>query len=323
MKNVLFVGPKWCDANPELSFNTNDFFSLYTTFSKYKSDYHWDVLNMDESVVTYGSHINNIIVEHCRKYKVEIVFFSLINGFDYNPSIETLKELRKMGIYLCFFWPDTGPEWGFGTIQSLQECSDLHISYDSPRSQWHDEHPKWSNYLPMWTPHDDNLFYRDPQKEIDVSFLGTYQKHPERIACLSYWQKKIPTLFISGGQRQEKLSIYQYALYVRKSKMGVNFPLSQTQVFLQAKGRIFEHMACETLLFDVPNPATRDFFKPGEEYIEFSTPDDFVEKVNYYLKHEDERKAIAERGSNAFYAKYSGKIFWDKLMHRIEGEQHD
>jgi spore maturation protein CgeB len=34
----------------------------------------------------------------------------------------------------------------------------------------------------------------------------------------------------------------------------------------------------------------------GEEIVLYASPEDLIEKIRYYLKHEDEREAIARRG---------------------------
>ena len=38
------------------------------------------------------------------------------------------------------------------------------------------------------------------------------------------------------------------------------------------------------------------FFKNGEDLVWFEDENDLVEKVRYYLEHEDERKKIARKG---------------------------
>jgi len=39
-----------------------------------------------------------------------------------------------------------------------------------------------------------------------------------------------------------------------------------------------------------------EFFELGKECVTYTTPQDCVEKINYYLAHDEERKEIAERG---------------------------
>jgi glycosyltransferase involved in cell wall biosynthesis len=316
MKNLLFVTPKWCDAKPSLSL-TNDYHNFFNTFSRSRPDYHYDILHLDEAILTYGSHIDKVLVDYCSKNEINIILFSLIGIKEYNPSKETYKKLREMGIYLVVLWPDTGPGWGLQTIQDLKDDVHLHVSYDSPKSPYHDSYPKLKNHIETWTPEDDTLFYKIENKDIDVSFLGSLNLYRDRIGYLNILKDKCP-MVISGGQRQVKLSPEQYASLIRRSKIGINFPLSQTGVFWQAKGRIFEYTACGSMLLDMVNPATASFFEPNKDYIEFNSPEDLIEKINYYLSHKEERLIISNNGYKKFNDKYTAKIFWDNLLNIIE-----
>ncbi len=315
-KKLLFVSAKWCDANPSLA-HSNEFHNFFSTFSKCRPDFDYDTLHIDEAVSIYGSHIDKALIQYCSNYPVDIIIFSLIGLPHLNPSLETYDKLKKMGIYLVALWPDTGPSWGLQTIESLKEHVDLHVSYDNPRSDYHDRYPKIDNHISLWTPEDDSLFHDRDDKVYDVTFMGTLNLYRDRIDYLNIIKDRCP-ISISGGQRSAKLSPEQYASVIRKSKIGINFPISQTGVFYQAKGRIFEYTACKSLLMDMENPSTRDFFVPNKDYVEFVSPDDLINKINYYLKHEEERLKIAENGYNTFIQRYSAKIFWDTLIKEIE-----
>ncbi|PLT45150.1 Spore maturation protein [Paenibacillus pasadenensis] len=60
--------------------------------------------------------------------------------------------------------------------------------------------------------------------------------------------------------------------------------------------RTFEISACGTLqLTDVRDDLAR-FYEPGVEIATYASPQELVEKIDYYLNHEEERQAIAFRG---------------------------
>ncbi|QJC54260.1 glycosyltransferase [Paenibacillus albicereus] len=60
--------------------------------------------------------------------------------------------------------------------------------------------------------------------------------------------------------------------------------------------RTFEISACGTLqLTDVRDDLAR-FYEPGVEIATYASPQELVEKIDYYLNHEEERQAIALRG---------------------------
>lgn len=96
----------------------------------------------------------------------------------------------------------------------------------------------------------------------------------------------------------------------------LNFPWSPGG-FEQLKGRVLESVACGCLLFERENLRTRDFFVPGKEYIEFKNEIELVDKIEYFLKNELERKRIALCGLLRYNEKYTHNHFWDELFEKI------
>ena len=43
-------------------------------------------------------------------------------------------------------------------------------------------------------------------------------------------------------------------------------------------------------------PELAEFFVPGEDFVYFESEQDLIDKIQYYLEHEDERKQIAYNG---------------------------
>jgi hypothetical protein len=321
-RHALFVNSKWCDGNPELSLS-NDAHNIFNSFRQCRPDFTQNALHLDESSVVYGQHIDGPLLKYCETHKPDIIVMGLLGGSPMNPSYACLEKLQQMGVFICVIWPDTGPGWGFGTILEIGKRIDLNVSWDNPRSPWHDAQPKPANYLNLWTPEDASLYYFHPYKDIDVSFLGSTDKYIDRGLFLQHLikNKKDIKLFISGGQREGKLTPEQYAEVVKRSKIGINFSLSQTGVFHQAKGRIFEYTSCGGFLLDSANPSTADFFIPNEEYVPFHNPEDLMNKILYYLSHEQERLAIANKGYQRYVRQWTSQPYWDAIISKLDERQ--
>lgn len=60
--------------------------------------------------------------------------------------------------------------------------------------------------------------------------------------------------------------------------------------------RTFEIAACATLQLTDARDDLASFYTPGVEIVTYTTPQEMVEKIDYYLTHEEERQAIAMRG---------------------------
>lgn len=66
---------------------------------------------------------------------------------------------------------------------------------------------------------------------------------------------------------------------------------------------------------------TADIFEEDKEIVMFKTPEELVEKVDYYLKHDDERKEIAKRGQQKVLECYTYEKKLKNLMKWVEGEE--
>jgi hypothetical protein len=81
--------------------------------------------------------------------------------------------------------------------------------------------------------------------------------------------------------------------------------------------RIWEAISCGALCmvryvppeFDLLD--IRDFLQEGEGFIFFHNPDDLIEKIKYFLQHEDEREQIVARGQ---------KLVREKLTYRVAAQ---
>ena len=62
--------------------------------------------------------------------------------------------------------------------------------------------------------------------------------------------------------------------------------------------RCFEIIGCGGLLLSNYQAGFADVFENGHEYVCYESKDDLLNKINYLLAHEDERKEIAQNGYN-------------------------
>jgi len=314
-KKVLLCFEKYCDLNPDMKL-TNSYHNFLNTFSRSCPDYIYHVMHYDEAKLVYNKHIDDILPDYCSKWGIEIIIFILLGGSDTNPSISTFQKLRKNGIYLCFHWPDTGPGWGTDTIKLLENDANLHVSWDNPNSSFHDNFKFPANHINLWVPQDPTYFYRDSHQGIGASFVGS-TRYRDRQILLGYAQKEYPDLLICGGQREANLSPELYAEIIRQSRIGLNFSLSPAG-FYQTKGRVFEILASCSMLLEFKNPSTAKLFTPNEDYVEFESGKELVDKIKYYMYNPLEREQIALNGYKKYTENYTAWHFWKKIMSKIE-----
>ena len=88
--------------------------------------------------------------------------------------------------------------------------------------------------------------------------------------------------FFSVSQRNSQPSHAEYQEIMGRAKIGLNF--SESSVDHQTKGRIFENMLSGAMLLESENHLTETLFTEGKDYVSFTTKEDLVEKIKFYLR---------------------------------------
>lgn len=314
-KPILFCTPKWCDANPAAGL-TNDYHNLFGSL-EHSINIPFNVLHFDEPVIRHGTHIDKILPKVIDKLIPKVVIFSLLGKSNLNPSRPAYEYLKNKGIYLVFQWADADNEWSISEINKIGKLADLHVSWDNAGVLRNIQ-----NHINLWAPQDDKLYYDQRDKNIDVGFIGSL-RYQERQTYIKYLLDNDVKLVVRGGQREEKLTSYQYAEFIRNCKIGINFPWSPFLNMDQCKGRVFEIIASNSMLLERKNDVTSKVLSPGVDYVEFTSPDDLKNKINYFLNNHEERLKIAQHGHETFLKKYSATIFWKKIFEKIRKDGID
>ena len=80
----------------------------------------------------------------------------------------------------------------------------------------------------------------------------------------------------------------------RNSKINLNISLKLIQSGIPL--RVLDVLGCGGFLITNYQPEIMEYFTPGRDLVVYEDIVDLVSKVEYYLIHEDERKAIAANG---------------------------
>ncbi len=102
-----------------------------------------------------------------------------------------------------------------------------------------------------------------------------------------------------------------FAIMVSKSKINLNISLKGIRGGTPL--RVMDIMAAGGFVLTGYCEETAELFEEDKEIAMFSTPEELVEKVAYYLEHEDERKAIAAAGQQKVLAEFT----YEKLLKRF------
>ena len=98
------------------------------------------------------------------------------------------------------------------------------------------------------------------------------------------------------------------------SRINLNISLKAIQTGIPL--RVFDVLACRGFLLTNYQEEIALNFEDGVELVMYSDVADLVAKAEYYLKHEDERLAIADNG----YEKVKKVFTFDRQMEKILNE---
>lgn len=84
--------------------------------------------------------------------------------------------------------------------------------------------------------------------------------------------------------------------------------------------RVLDIMEAGGFVISSYSPETAEIFEEDKEIVMFKTPEELLEKVDYYLEHEEERRKIARAGHEKVIRSYTYDIKMKKLMNWVEGK---
>lgn len=263
------------------------------------------------------------LLEKCRAVQPKAIILSTYEpGFPLQPAVETIRLLRKVwNIPIIAIWWDTCYDRFWPSIVPVLPYVDVHVVLDNPRLYFLDKVDAGQyrqRFLALWYPLDPHR-YSDPgvPRDIDLAFLGQVAGYRSgRMQYVQYLMEHNVPVYFSGFNRAEQPSHDKYLEILRRAKIGLNFSGSVNSD--QLKMRIFETMSCGALLMENDNAQTRQYLTPLQDYVSYSSPADLVDKVRYYLAHENERLEIAARGKERFHANYDSAHFWKAVVDRFE-----
>ncbi len=107
-----------------------------------------------------------------------------------------------------------------------------------------------------------------------------------------------------------------YAKAVHLSKIFIARD-AYPHIRLSMSARAFTTLGLGGLYLTYPTKGIEEMFEPGKELVLFNTPDEMVEKIRYYLAHEEERKAIAAAGRRKALAHHTYQHRFERIFDRL------
>jgi hypothetical protein len=152
----------------------------------------------------------------------------------------------------------------------------------------------------------------DVGKEYDIAFVGHVFPGP-RAELLGLLVKRFPGHFIGQAYLDEMARIYSASRVVFNRSIGNDVNM-----------RVFEALACGSLLVtnDLTENGLGELFRDGEHLVTYRSAEELIEKVAYYLEHEEERERIAAAGRAEVIAKHTYRHRVERMLTQIANGVH-
>ncbi len=270
-----------------------------------------DTATMDLLLLVKGSYVDPAVLAHCRRAGTTSALFYPDVYFD--VAADKVERRLIADVDLLF----TTKAFHLGYLDTLRGPGRTHLIHHGYSPLVHRPHHPLSDpagYL------YDIAYIGNPDATKLAWLTEIARRFPDRrmIVAGDRWAQLAQGTPLDGRTSQGRITGDLMAEIIQRSRVSLAIHASPDGPEGWRDGvstRTFEIPACGGFMLHEDNPELRALFVPGAECGVFTSLDDLCEKVAYYLAHEDERVAIAERGHARCVPAYS---YYERAREMLE-----
>ena len=306
---VMFVGDYFCAGQPSMGLSEwegNIWASLDSTGLADVCRFHFD-----KYYYHTGKRGDSALVERIDELRPDYIVLIIYKQFGQDPAVmleDTMRVIQMMGVPVITIWGDLEAQQQRDIAKTLEPYCFKMIGTANQ------EVVESLGYVYSHVPKDPRVFNNpDKRRDIDVVFSGSYGLgREERQKALNYLLDNGVNLICGGSEGRDHFTTEAYADRYKRAKIALSF--SQAHGINVVNARPFEVMSCGALLLEQDSPELAKLFIPNVDYVPWTDELDLLNKVRYYLEHEEERLLIANNGQKKFEELYSAKKFWEQTL---------
>lgn len=175
-------------------------------------------------------------------------------------------------------------------------------------------------YMGEWVDLDKGYY-------LENHFLARKAAEIERVCILNLLAEQYPVDLYTGSDTSVLQNVnchppVDYSEEVPKiyqlSKINLNITLRSIETGIPQ--RIFDIMSVGGFVISNYQEELEEFFVPDKEIVLFKTPEELLEKIDYYRHHEAERRQIAQNGYKKVCQCYSYPVLLKKILSIVKNE---
>jgi len=271
--------------------------------------------------------VNEFILKTIDEDSIEVLIYQA-DSTDFHFSLDFFLLLQKK-VFVVMMFGDT--EYYFDSREVYYaQCADLVVVYNYS-SKYRFEH-YGINAISFYSSYDKNKYFKmdDIKKDIEISFVGRIADYEDRKESLGYVAANgMPIEVLGQGSKKGEVTLGEMVGIFNRTKININFTGITVKNVLskrpnidrrlkQMKGRMFEIALCGGFVLSEYVPGINEVFCTDKEIAVFYTKKDLLEKIKYYLKHDEERESIAARGYTRALKDYEISTAIPRLINRID-----
>lgn len=152
---------------------------------------------------------------------------------------------------------------------------------------------------------------QEVDKQFDIAFVGN-RVGGRRQELLELIGRKYPNTFVGRRYFEAMAEIYSASRIVFNQSVGNDVNM-----------RVFEGLASGSLLLtnDLSDYGLADLFRNGKHLATYCDAEELLDKIDWYLQHEQERERIAAAGRAEALARHTYFARMQSLLQTIDGER--
>jgi len=244
-----------------------------------------------------------------------LILSSYNSGVYYQPPAWLFALLKWQGVKIVALWWDTCYDGFADSVGKILDNIDVHVIMENPLLRFAPTNlgeKLAKKSLAAFSPFDP-MQSLNGSRDIEVAFFGqTGDYRGVRRKYLNHLLGSGVALYYSAYSKEQQSTQDEYYEILKKTKIGINFSMSVSGH--QLKARVFEVMHSGAMLLEERNDQIAAYFTEDLDYVAFSNEKEMLEKIQYYLQHDEERLAIARNGYLKVRTNFTGKQFWRMVL---------
>jgi len=278
--------------------------------------------------------------------------FSKVVPYDYTKRMseigvkgvqEEVIELVRKEHAKYVLWLTAAYEFQESTFDKIREEGSTVVGW------FFDDEWRFDNYSKWWSPHLDycvtydieavpkyealgarviqslpcegipvDLDWSNIEEKYDVTFVGSTKSKPGREQYINVLKNRNIPVCLFGEAGGWYVTLEEMMDIFATSKINLNFSRATDSERMGAKGRVFFVCLAGGFLLTEYAPGIENYFEIDKEIVCFTGAEEMVEKVTYYLNHDEERRAIAQAGWKRAINEYTPFHMLSRVVDEIE-----